>query len=104
MFAKLIVLTGLMFAVAAGLLLLRQDRLGLAHEAANLHAQVQQKRQRVWEAQAVSAALLPPDKLRSRIETVGLRLEPWMVPQPVGADRVQMVRRQLHSSRRTPSP
>ncbi|MDX1564965.1 MAG: hypothetical protein R3236_06140 [Phycisphaeraceae bacterium] len=99
MFAKLTTLTVLMFAVAAGLLLLRQDRLSRSHVSATLHAEVQQARQRLWRAQAVSASLCPPDKLRQRIETAGLVLEPWTVPPSPGVEQVRVVRRTLDVSR-----
>jgi hypothetical protein len=99
MFLKLITLTCLLFAVAIGLLLMRHERLGLSNEAANLHANLQAQRQRVWEAQVTSAQLLPPDKLRQRIVSAGLRLEPWMIPaQPVAIGH-RVVQRQFRQNR-----
>jgi hypothetical protein len=77
MFHKLAILTILLVALGGALLVLRQERLEVANQNANLYWQIQQTRQAIWSAQADTAVLLRPGDLQRRIERARLHLEPF---------------------------
>ncbi len=82
MFPKLVALTLLLIGLAAGLLLLRQHRLELAHLAARTHAQAIQTRQELWATQAEAAMLITPESIQERIARTEIAVEP-AVPDPL---------------------
>lgn len=85
MFSKLVALTLALVLMAAGLLVMRQQRIEAAHRTAELHHQIQQTRQALWRAQVDSAGLLRPEAIRRRLrrleEEGRLAFEP-IVPRP----------------------
>jgi len=76
MYAKLVTLTALAIVLAAVLLCLRHERLAVAHDLAELHADTRRTQQQVWHAQAAAAAVTTPDALQQRIRATRLALEP----------------------------
>lgn len=76
MFRKLVLLSLVLVVLAASLLLLRQHRLELAHEAATLHQQIYDTRRDIWDVQAAASAELTPRALAQRIDETNLALEP----------------------------
>lgn len=87
MFAKLCTLTVLLTATIAGLLMLRQQRLEMAHESATLHRRIVQARQELWSAQTRAADLLRPDDLQRRVKQSELVLEPATPPLLIDSNR-----------------
>ncbi|MEX2672585.1 MAG: hypothetical protein WD294_10790 [Phycisphaeraceae bacterium] len=82
MFGKLIALSLMLVVLGASLLVLRQHRLELAHEAATLHRQIHDKRQDIWNVQAEASAELTPTALARRIGATRLALEPHIPESP----------------------
>ena len=83
MFRKLVVLTLALVMVGTSLLLLRQHRLELAHEAAVIHRDIHQTRQAIWDVQAEASGELTPRALARRIDAADLALEPRVPDSPV---------------------
>ena len=82
MFRKLVVLSLVLVMVGAALLLMRQHRLEMAHEAATLHRQIHQTRQAIWDVQAEASSQLTPSALARRIDAANLALEPRTPQSP----------------------
>ena len=76
MFRKLFVLSIVLVVVGTSLLLMRQHRLEVAHEAAVLHREIHLTRQYIWDVQAEASAELTPRALSRRIDRAELALEP----------------------------
>ena len=83
MFRKLVVLTLALVVVGTSLLVLRQHRLEMAHEAAVVHRDIHQMRQAIWDSQAEASGELTPRSLGRRIEAAELALEPRVPDSPV---------------------
>lgn len=76
MYAKLLVLTILLFAIGATLLVQRQQRLHLAHETMLLRREAERTRQVIWSHQAAAAERLTPAEVARLAESLQLALEP----------------------------
>lgn len=87
MFAKLITVVVLTTAVAASLLGLRQQRLQIMHETAQLHAQIDRRRLQTWDLQVRINERMNPPALRKAIERIALDLEPITPDGPVKTAR-----------------
>ena len=73
---KLAALTLLVVGLAGTLLVIRQQRIDVAHETAALRGEIEQLRHDVWRAEAEASYRLQPDGIRQRIESIDLVLEP----------------------------
>lgn len=82
MFRKLVVLSLMLVLLGCSLLLLRQHRLELAHEAVMIHRQIHHTRQDIWNVQASASSQLTPRGLSRRISESGLALEPRVPLSP----------------------
>jgi hypothetical protein len=100
MFSKLVGLTLMVMCLAGALLALRQHRLELAHDNAELFSQIVSTRQNLWDAQARSAALLQPQRIHSKLEQAQVAVEtvdPQMPrPDATGLARRDPVQSPLH--------
>jgi cell division protein FtsL len=76
MFAKLLVTTLVLVAVAATLLFLRQQRLELTHAVMAANRQVRQVQQATWQQQTDAARLLAPHRLIESIDRTQIAVEP----------------------------
>lgn len=76
MLARLITVVVFATAVAAVLLGLRQQRLQVMHEMAQLHAQINEDRQAMWDLQVRIAERMQPEALHEAIARAGLEVEP----------------------------
>lgn len=80
MFPKLVTLTLLFIGLAAGMLVLRQDRLRMANETVTLHHQVVDLREKIWNAQSHAAGELRPTTLQHRLTDAQVAVEPTPPP------------------------
>jgi len=76
MFAKLLVLTVALVAIAATLLLWRQQRLELTYAVMDTNRQVRQVQQAIWQQESDAARLLAPHRLIEGIDRRRIALEP----------------------------
>lgn len=76
MYAKLLVLTVSLVAVAATLLLWRQQRLELTHAVMDANRQVRQIKQAIWQQEADAARLLAPHRLIDDLQRTQIAVEP----------------------------
>lgn len=83
MFARLLFVIVALTALAAALLVLRQQRFEAMHEMAVLHRQVDGHRVALWRQQSRIAADLEPARLRSAIVETQLPLT-TITPQTPG--------------------
>lgn len=75
MFAKLVILTIALVGLAASMLVMRQQRIELAHRAARLHHQIIESRQEIWYEQARAAEMLTPVEIKRRLDAAQLTVE-----------------------------
>lgn len=87
MFSKLVVVIVAMLLIGAGLLSLRQYRLNLMNQMAQLHADINRDRQEIWTDQARIAQHLDPQHLEQAIDHAQLQLRP-VEPQPLTPPRL----------------
>ncbi len=76
MFPKVLFAIAAAALIGAGLLSLRQQRLTMMHEMAQLHQHMDQTRRETWDLQARIASESSPEALRQAIERTGMQLEP----------------------------
>lgn len=76
MHAKLMITTLALLAIAAGMLVMRHERMRLAHETMMVHRQARELSKQLWNAETLAAALVAPDRLETRIQQSRLALEP----------------------------
>jgi len=88
MYAKLLVATVCLFAIAGTLLVQRQQRLHLAHEIMALQRESERTRRVIWTHQVAAAEQLTPQRIGRMIDSVSLVLEPatplWDQPGDAG--------------------
>ena len=70
-------------ALAGVMLQLRQQRLELAYETADLHDQIRGQQSRLWNQQLSIAACTAPNAISQTVDTQGLKLVPQ--PRPAAA-------------------
>ncbi len=75
MFPKLVGLTLMIMCLAGTLLALRQHRLELAHDNAELFSQIITTRQAMWDARSRSAVLQQPNRIYQKMAQSQLALE-----------------------------
>jgi len=76
MFAKLLVTTLVLVAVAATLLFLRQQRLELTHAVMDANRRVRQIKQAIWQQETDAAHLLAPHRLIDDLQRTRIAVEP----------------------------
>ncbi len=76
MFAKLVTLTLLVIALCGAMLVLRQQRLTLASEAAVAHQRIMRTRQDLWRARVEAARAVQPPVLEAQVAESPIALEP----------------------------
>lgn len=81
-FAKLLVVIVGAAAIGAALLGMRQQRLQIMHQMAQLYRQMDQSRQETWDLQVEIAQRIRPEALRAAAERASLVLEPVMPADP----------------------
>jgi len=86
MFHKLAMLTLALMLVGAAMLTLRQRRLELSHDSAELFTEVLRHRRDLWATDARRDELIRPDRLHRRIEQAQLALEPTSVRPQASPD------------------
>lgn len=76
MFGKMVGLTLMLLVLAGSLLMLRQQRLVIAHDNAELFWKILSTRESLWDVQARGAVMLQPQRLAMRIQTAQVAVEP----------------------------
>jgi len=76
MYAKLLVTTIALVAVAATLLLWRQQRLELTHAMIDANRRVRQIQQAIWQQETDAARLLAPHRLIDDLQATRIAVEP----------------------------
>jgi hypothetical protein len=84
MFAKLLVMVLVTGATAAGLLVLRQQRIETAHELAAVHARLLEDERLLWKLQSDIAATCRTDTVRHMLDELS---DDWStLPDPVALE------------------
>jgi cell division protein FtsL len=76
MLGKLLTMIGVVIAIGAALLGMRHYQLSLRADMAELHREMEQSQQEIWDFQVRIAERARPEALRQAIETSELELEP----------------------------
>lgn len=84
MFIKWLSLIVFAVAVAAGLLVFRQQQIDAMHVMTRQHARMHSQQQALWMLQSDIASNLQPDSLREALERAQLELEPDVADPPAG--------------------
>jgi|GEM_PF-3198204 len=103
MYAKLLTMTILLGAIAAGLLVLRQQRAQQVYDLTVQRKTAQELRQDIWRHQSDVAGLLTPRQLNERILIAQLQLEPATPMLPTVGPQTR-VAQGPNRDRRTDSP
>ena len=89
MFVRLFFVIAASAAIAAGLLMVRQQQLETMHETAKLYDQIRRSREATWDLQVRIAQRAEPVELRDTLSRSELALEPTT---PVDAEVRESVR------------
>src|SRR5258708_1252351 len=75
--------------LAAVMLQLRQQRLELGYETAELHDQIRGQQSRLWNQQLLIASCTVPNAISQTVDVQGLKLVPQSDPLNMIADRME---------------
>jgi hypothetical protein len=89
-------------ALAASILQLRQQRLELDYQNAELHAQIRSHQARLWDQQLQIAASTAPNAIANTVNAHDLKLVPGQQPmtRPIGASPTSTARSAAAAPRR----
>jgi hypothetical protein len=80
LFAKLLVIILVIGGTACALLVVRQQRLDLAHEISRTHWRMLTQRQTLWALEAEIARRCRPEHIRSSAEALEIEWAPLVIP------------------------
>ncbi len=80
MFPKLLLVILVMAATACALLVNRQQRIDVAHRAAELHQEILRQQQHFWALRRDIAIESRPDRIRAAVVELGGRWTPILMP------------------------
>lgn len=74
-FGRVLLVTGMLASVGAGIVLIRQDMARCAYRIQVLHQKQVRQQEELWSRQMDLARLRVPDALRARLEQMGVQME-----------------------------
>jgi hypothetical protein len=82
MYAKLLLIIGVLGATACGLVVIRQQRIETAHETAALHQELVEQRQALWQLRCEVAGSCRPQRLELAVSRLGGSWAPVVIEPP----------------------